>query len=54
MSNITLEEAQDAIKNLPFPEVKEGDIAWYPGGPIEGYKGHRFKYQSEEWVSYPE
>ena len=29
---MTLEEAKVAINNLPFPEVNEGDIAWYPGG----------------------
>ena len=26
---MTLEEAKVAINNLPFPEVNEGDIAWY-------------------------
>ena len=46
MSNITLAEALDAVNNLPFPAVNEGDIVWYPGGPIDGDKGHRFIYQN--------
>lgn len=54
MSNITLAEAQDAIENLPFPEVTEGDIVWYPGGPVDGDRGYRFKYENEEWTHYPE
>lgn len=54
MENLTLEQALEAINNLPFPAVEEGDIAWYPGGPPEGYKGYRFKYENEEWISYPE
>ena len=54
MTNITITEAQDAVKNLPFPEVTEGDIVWYPGGPIDGDRGHRFIYQNGEWVSHPE
>ena len=54
MSNITIAQAQDALKNLPFPEVTEGDTIWYPGGPPEGDKGYRFKYENEKWISYPE
>ena len=54
MSNITITQAQDALKNLPFPEVTEGDIVWYPGGAPEEDKGHRFKYENGEWVSHPE
>ena len=52
--NITLAEAQDAITNLPLPEISEGDIVWYPGGPVNGYRGHRFIYQNGEWHSHPE
>ena len=54
MTNLTLEEALKGIKNLPFPVVEEGDIAWYPGGNIGDDKGYRFKYQDGEWVSHPE
>jgi len=58
MSNITqttiiLEEALAALQNLPFPELNEGDVVWYPGGDPEEDKGHRFKYENGEWVSYP-
>lgn len=54
MSNITITQAQDALKNLPFPEVTEGDTIWYPGGNVDDDKGYRFKYQDGEWVSHPE
>ena len=54
MTNLTPEEALEGIKNIPLPAASEGDIAWYPGGPIDGDRGYRFKYQDGEWISHPE
>ena len=54
MSILTLEEAKEGIDNTPFPEVNEGDIAWYPGGKAGTDRGHRFRYDGTEWVSHPE
>ena len=51
---MTLEEALEQINNCPFPEVAEGDIAWYPGGAPETDRGHRFRYDGSAWVSHPE
>ena len=53
-TTITLEEALAGLQNLPLPEITEGDVVWYPGGAPEENKGHRFKYENEEWVSHPE
>ena len=44
MSILTLEEAKEGIDNTPFPEVNEGDIAWYPGGKPGTDRGHRNGY----------
>ena len=52
-TTITLEEALTGLQNLPLPEITEGDIIWYPGGALEEDKGHRFKYENGEWISYP-
>ena len=43
MTNLTPEEALEGIKNIPLPAASEGDIAWYPGGPIDGAKSSRVK-----------
>jgi len=45
---MTIEEAKEKLEQLPFPELEEGDIVWYPDGT-----GHRFKRESDEWVSFP-
>ena len=46
---MTIEEAKEALEKLPpFPELAEGDIVWYPDE-----NGHRFKWESGEWVSFP-
>jgi len=45
---MTIEEAKEELKKLPFPELSEGDIVWYPDE-----NGHRFKRESDEWVSFP-
>ena len=46
---MTIEEAKQALTDLPFPELSEGDIVWYPDDT-----GHRFKWEDGEWVSHPE
>lgn len=46
---MTIEEAKNALENLPLPELQEGDIVWYPDET-----GHRFKWKNGEWVSHPE
>lgn len=46
---MTIEEAKNALENLPLPELSEGDIVWYPDDT-----GHRFKWEDGEWISFPE
>lgn len=46
---MTIEEAKEALENLTFPELKDGDIVWYPDDT-----GHRFKWEDDKWVSFPE
>ena len=46
---MTIEEAKNALENLPLPAVQDGDIVWYPDET-----GHRFKWKNGEWVSHPE
>lgn len=48
---MTIEEATIEINQLPFPQVVEGDIAWYPSPEEDGY---RFVYQNDVWVHQPE
>lgn len=54
---MTLEEAQIAVDQLPFPEMNQGDIVWYPGktktGQTENEWGYRFIRQSDAWVHHP-
>ena len=45
---MTIEEAKEKLKEMPFPELKEGDVVWYPD-----QNGHRFKWESGDWVSFP-
>ena len=45
---MTIEEAKEELKKMPFPELSEGDIVWYPDTT-----GHRFKWESGDWVSFP-
>ena len=45
---MTIEEAKQELENLPFPELKEGDVVWYPDET-----GHRFKRENDDWVSFP-
>ena len=47
---MTIEEAKEKLEQLPFPELEEGDIVWYPDGT-----GHRFKWEGVpgNWVSFP-
>jgi len=46
---MTIEEAKEKLEQLPpFPELTEGNIVWYPDET-----GHRFKWESNEWVSFP-
>ncbi len=49
----TVAQALEGIKQVPFPAIQEGDIAWWPGGKLGTDIGHRFKYTSGEWVSDP-
>ena len=54
---MTLQEAQTAIDQIPFPEMAEGDIVWYPGRtktdqPMSEW-GHRFIRQGDAWVHHP-
>jgi hypothetical protein len=54
---MTLEEAQTAIDQIPFPEMAEGDIAWYPGRTKKDQPqsewGYRFIRQEDAWVHHP-
>jgi hypothetical protein len=54
---MTLEEAQTAVDQLPFPEMNPGDIVWYPGrtkkDQPENEWGYRFIRQSDAWVHHP-
>ena len=52
-TKLTVQEALAGVQSLPFPEVSEGDIVWYPGGELGTDIGHRFKYNGTEWVSDP-
>ena len=45
---MTIEEAKEELKKMPFPELSEGDIVWYPDA-----NGHRFKWENDDWVSFP-
>ena len=53
----TVSEALDELNNQQFPSLSEGDIVWYPGGYKDAAKtqpdGHRFKYVSGAWTSFP-
>ena len=51
-TSITVAEALEGIKALTIPPdlVKEGDLAWFPGGTIGTDIGHRFKWSGTEWV----
>ncbi len=46
---MTIEEAKEELEKLPFPQLEDGDIVWYPDNT-----GHRFKREDGEWVSFPE
>ena len=54
---MTLEEAQTAIDQIPFPEMSEGDIVWYPGrtqaNQPQSEWGYRFIRQGDAWVHHP-
>ncbi len=54
---MTLEEAQTAIDQIPFPEMTEGDIVWYPGRTMKDQPqsewGYRFIRQGDAWVHHP-
>lgn len=54
---MTLEEAQTAIDQIPFPEMTEGDIVWYPGrtksNQPQSEWGYRFIRQGDAWVHHP-
>ena len=55
---MTLEEAQTAIEQIPFPEMTEGDIVWYPGrtggkDQPQSEWGYRFIRQNDQWVHHP-
>ena len=54
-TSITVAEALEGIKALTFPPdlLKEGDLAWFPGGTIGTDIGHRFKWSGTEGVSDP-
>ncbi len=54
-TSITVAEALEGIKAINFPPdiIKEGDLAWFPGGTIGTDIGHRFKWSGTEWVSDP-
>ncbi len=54
-TSITVAEALEGIKTLTIPPdtIKEGDLAWFPGGTIGTDIGHRFKWSGTEWVSDP-
>ena len=52
-TSITVSDALTELKKLPFPEVKEGEIVWYPGGHLGEDVGHRFRWNGTEWVSDP-
>ena len=46
---MTIEEAKQALIDLPLPALQDGDIVWYPDDT-----GHRFKWEDGEWISHPE
>ena len=52
---MTINEAKEQLLQLPFPELSEGDIVWYPGGIDDNNNpiGHRFQYTNGEWISHP-
>ena len=55
---MTLEEAQTAVDQIPFPEMTEGDLIWYPGrtggrDQPQSEWGYRFIRQSDAWVHHP-
>ena len=33
-TSITVSDALTELKELPFPEIAEGEYVWYPGGPV--------------------
>ena len=52
---LTVAEAKTGIDQQMFPPdiLKEGDLAWYPGGSLGPDIGHRFKWDGTQWVSDP-
>ena len=52
---LTVAEAKTGIDQQMFqPDIlKEGDLAWYPGGSLGTDIGHRFKWDGTQWVSDP-
>tara|TARA_Y100000816_G_C25838205_1_gene438135 strand:- start:180 stop:365 length:186 start_codon:yes stop_codon:yes gene_type:complete len=52
-TSITVSQALTELKELPFPEIAEGEYVWYPGGHIGDDVGHRFRWNGTEWVSDP-
>ena len=43
-TSITVSQALTELKELPFPEIAEGEYVWYPGGHIGDDVGHRFRW----------
>ena len=52
---LTVAEAKTGIDQQMFPPdiLKEGDLAWYPGGSLGTDIGHRFRWDGTQWVSDP-